>query len=329
MDRSNWISSLKKYEGGDSGKSLFQLMLTLFCYSLLVSSMFYLVYTGKPYWISLLLAVPAAGFHIKTFIIMHDCGHNSYFKNPGLCTLTGRICGLITFTPYYDWRRSHAIHHASVSNLDKRGIGDVWTLTVEEYRSSPVIKKMIYRIFRNPVFLFGIAPVFLFLIIMRFPHDNMSRKELKSILLTDLMLGIIITALSLLFGFPVVLKVILPIVFLSTMGGVWLFYVQHQFENVYWAHSSVWSLEKAALNGSSYYKLPGIINWFSGNIGLHHIHHLNSRIPNYNLRKCFREIPQVKDIKPITFFHSIKLAFLNLWDEKSGKLINFRALRRI
>ncbi|MDA3957037.1 fatty acid desaturase [Oceanispirochaeta sp.] len=327
MNRSEWSAVLDSYEGGNAKRSIGQFIFTVSAYFSLMIVMFYLVYTGYPYWIALLVAIPAAGFHVKIFIILHDCSHNSYFHSQKACTAVGRICGLITFTPYYDWRRSHAIHHASVANLEKRGVGDVWTMTVEEYKSAGRFKKLIYRIFRNPLFLFGIAPAVLFLLISRFPRKNLTKKEFRSIILTDLVLASVITTLSLFTGLGVILKSILPIVILSSMWGVWLFYVQHQFKNVYWSHSTEWDYEKAALLGCSFYKMPGVLRWFSGNIGYHHIHHLNSRIPNYNLKKCYNEVPGVRNIKVMTLLGSVRSAFLQLWDESSGKMVSFRRLK--
>lgn len=328
MSKSDWISTLKNYEGGIVKKSVFQLSLTLGCYLSLLGLLFYLAYKGSSYWIILFLAIPTAGFHVKTFIIMHDCSHNSYFRKQKTCTFVGRVCGLLTFTPYYEWRRSHAIHHASVANLEKRGVGDVWTMTVEEYKESSLFKRFLYRVFRNPFFLFGFAPAILFLIIFRFPQGRVNKKELKSILLTDFFLAILVTVLSIYLGFLVYLKVYLPIVIMASIGGVWLFYIQHQFKHVYWAHNGDWNSEKAAMEGCSYYKLPVVLRWFSGNIGLHHIHHLNSRIPNYSLKKCYNSIPELQMITPMTMIQSLRSAFLYLWDEKSGMLVNYKILKR-
>ncbi len=320
-----WISSLKPFEGATVGKSVKQLTLTLSMYIVLIGLMVFIVASGYPYWIALLLSVPAAGFHVKTFIIMHDCGHNSYFRSQKVSAIVGRICAFLTFTPYYDWRRSHAIHHASVSNLEKRGIGDVWTMTVDEYRQSTFATRLKYRVYRNPFFLFILAPILLFLVVFRFPLRSTKKKCLWSVLLTDLALALLITAISLTLGFMVFLKVFLPVVVIASISGVWLFYIQHQFKNVYWAHTTKWDSVKAAMEGSSYYKLPALLRWFSGNIGYHHIHHLNSRIPNYNLKICYQEIPQVRDLTPITIRASLSSLFLSLWDEKSGKMVDFRS----
>ena len=327
MPEDEWIASLKLYVGADKRKSIRQFSLTLFLYAILVASMIFVVVTGRPYWMALCLALPAAGFHVKLFIIMHDCGHNSFFNSPKVCTWIGRICAVITFTPYFDWRRTHARHHATVSNLENRGVGDVWTMTLEEFRSSSKWKRFRYRLFRNPVFLFLIAPTLQFLLGFRFPLRDTNRKSLWSVLYTDLFLGVIIGIYAFTIGITAYLKVILPVTFLAGIAGFWLFYIQHQFRKVYWAHNRDWDSLRAAMEGSSFYKLPGVLRWFSGSIGFHHIHHLNSRIPNYKLRKCNAEIPEVREITPITIHASLRSLFLHLWDEESGELVRFGSLR--
>lgn len=291
--------------------------------------MILMVLSGLPYWAVLLAALPTAGIYVRLFILMHDCGHGSFFRSTRACTIVGGICGVLTFTPYYDWRRTHAIHHATVSNLEKRGVGDVWTMTVDEYRSSPLRVRLKYRIYRNPIFLLGIAPTLLFIISFRIPRRDMNRRCQISVLLTDLALALIITALGLTVGFSIYLKVMIPIFLIASIGGVWLFFIQHQYKNVYWSDTQNWDMVRAALEGSSFYKLPGLFRWFSGNIGYHHIHHLNPRIPNYNLRRCYREIPEVREITPITVRISLRSMFLQLWDDKTRQLVNFRKVKMI
>lgn len=328
MDKNKWISLLKVYEGASTKKSILQFVITSTLYVSLMLIMIQLQFFGVPYWIILLLSIPTAGFHIKLFIIMHDCGHHSFFHSTKACTFIGRICATMTFTPYYDWRRSHAIHHATVSNLDKKGTGDVWTMTVTEYMNSSTWRKMRYRVFRNPFFLFFIAPIFLFLIVYRLPHKRMSVKEIKSVMLTNVALGGMITILSFLIGFFNYIRIIFPVVLLASIFGIWLFYLQHQFINVYWSDTLHWSSFKAAMEGSSFIKLPSVMRWLSGNIGYHHIHHLDPRIPNYKLKLCYDEIPDLREITPITIRSSFRLLFLYLWDESSGTLVNIGKLKK-
>lgn len=327
MNKSPLKSLLKPFEKALPGKSFGQLVLTLGLYILFFAGMIFLLEAGVSYWIILLLSILTAGLHVKIFIIMHDCGHQSYFRTTRANNITGRLCGWITYTPYYDWRHAHAIHHATVANLEKRGIGDIWTMTVEEYQNAGPWTKGIYRLFRNPLFLFTIAPIFQFFVLSRFPHKNTSRKDLFSILLTDLSLAVVFLVFHFTLGIQTYLMVLLPVMLIASSFGVWLFFVQHQFEEVYWARDKDWELEMAAMAGSSYYKLPAVLRWFSGNIGFHHIHHLSSKIPNYNLKKCYDRIPALQKVKPINFRYSLKSLFLNLWDEHTGKMVNARSLR--
>jgi omega-6 fatty acid desaturase (delta-12 desaturase) len=323
-----WLFSLKLYEGADNKRSILQLTITLILYFILITAMFYLVIYNYPYSVVMLAAFPAAGLHVKIFIILHDCCHNSYFNSPRVCSIIGHICGIITFTPFYDWQKSHGIHHASVSNLEKRGVGDLWTMTVDEYRSSSLPRRIQYRVYRNCLFLFGVAPLLLFLVIYRLPHKNMRRKDMISIVFTDVMIVLIITGFYFTTGILIYLKVFFPVITIASISGMWLFFIQHQFKTVYWAHSGNWDPVRAAMEGSSFYNLPGILRWFSGSIGYHHIHHLKPRIPNYRLRKCYNEIPVLRDITPISIFAGLRSLFLYLWDEKSGELVNFSVLRK-
>lgn len=326
MKKPEWLSVLKPYEGGVNRKSIIQLSINLFSFLAIIALMFVITLKGFPYWLIILLSFPAAGFQVRIFIIMHDCGHNSFFNNTKACSVVGIICGIITFTPYNDWRKSHAVHHATVSNLDKRGSGDIWTMTVSEYKIATSFTKFKYRIFRNPLFLFGMAPLFLFLVLQRFPHRNIRKKELISVLFTDFILTIMIIAMIFTVGIMTYLKVFLPIVFIAFTSGTWLFYVQHQFKKVYWEKSDQWDRIKAALKGSSFYKLPIILRWFSGNIGYHHIHHLSPKIPNYNLPACFKNIPELRKVIPLTIGKSFRSLFLSLWDEQKREMINFKSI---
>ena len=241
----------------------------------------------------------------------------------------GTIVGSLVFTPYDYWHRSHAIHHKTVGNLDKRGNGDVWTLTTDEYKELSGKQKFIYRLYRHPIILFAIGPFFLFVLWFRFPRKSMNPAEQNSIYITNLILLIIISGLILLMGWKAYLMIQLPIIYFATMGGVWLFYLQHQFEDVIWSREVEWDYKKMALEGSSYLKFPKLLQWFSGNIGFHHIHHLSPRIPNYNLERCHKENEMFSAVKPVTLLPSLLTLKLRLWDEKVGQLISFRHFRKL
>ncbi len=327
IDNQSWIKVISKYNRPDIRKSIWQIINSLGPYIIL----WYLMYLSLDisYWITIGLSFFAAGFLVRIFIIFHDCGHGSFFKSARANTIIGIILGSLTFTPHDHWHREHAIHHKNVGNLDKRGNGDVWTLTVEEYLQLSPGKKFIYRLYRNPVFLFGIAPFFLFVVLLRFTKKSMKSSERKSVYITNLILLAYISGLILLLGWKAFLLIQLPVVYLSTVAGVWLFYVQHQFDEVIWSREDMWNYSRMALEGSSYLKFPKILQWFSGNIGFHHIHHLSPKIPNYKLEKCHRENKIFGGIKPVTFIPSLHTMSLRLWDEKMGQLISFRRFRKL
>jgi len=292
--------------------------------------LWYLMYLLRPvsWWLVLPLAVLAGALLVRVFIIFHDCGHGSFFKSPAANALVGFLAGILTFTPYYHWRWEHAIHHANAGDLDKRGTGDVWTMTVQEYLEASRWKKFAYRLSRNPFVLFVIAPLFLFVVLQRVPSTKANARERHSVYAMDLAILGMALSLSLVFGFTAYVVIQLIILMVAGGAGVWMFYVQHQFEDVYWERGENWSFTAAALQGSSFYKLPRILQWFSGNIGFHHIHHLSPRIPNYNLEKCHKADPLFQQVKPVTFLSSLKSIKFRLWDEKGRKLVGFRHLRK-
>jgi omega-6 fatty acid desaturase (delta-12 desaturase) len=316
-----WMEIVSRYNSPDLRKSWWQIINSVGPYIILWVAM---IYTLKvSYLLTLLLAVFAAGFMVRIFIIFHDCGHGSFFKSKRFSKIVGIITGLIVFTPYHKWHYEHKIHHQTVGNLEKRGTGDVMTLTKNEYLNLSLFRRLYYRIYRNPVVLFVIAPILLFTVAQRFTRKNMSLREKIYVHLSTLSLAAAITLIMLLVGWKTFLLIQIPILFIATGHGVWLFYVQHQFRHVVWTNSENWDYKTVALKGSSLFKLPPILNWFTGNIGYHHIHHLSPLIPNYNLKKCNDENSIFRDIKPITFFSAFESLLLRLWDEKRQMLIKF------
>ncbi len=324
-DRPAWQKIVARYQNPDNLRSWWQVINTLVPYLTLLVLM--ALSLRVSYWLTLLLSIPAAGFMIRTFIIFHDCGHGSFFRSKRLNDTVGIITGILTFTPYQRWRHDHAVHHATVGDLDRRGRGDVWTLTVSEYLALSPWKKLAYRVARNPLIMFTVGALGVFLIGHRFVSPKSGKRERNSVYLTNLILLGIVLLMSFTIGLKAYLLVQLPVMLLGTSVGVWLFYVQHQFDGVYWARHSRWDYLTAAMKGSSYYKLPGVLQWFTGNIGYHHIHHINSRIPNYNLPKCHNEHPMFQNVNTLTLVSSMRSLFLNLWDEETGKLVGFGALR--
>lgn len=279
------------------------------------------------YWITLALAVPAAGFMVRTFIIFHDCGHKSFFRQARWNEIVGFITGLFTFTPYHTWHHSHNKHHATVGNLDRRGVGDVMTMTAEEFRAASAGRRIFYRIYRNPLVMFVIAAPLIFILRNRVFTKKMLRREKWNIVWTNLSLIGIIGGTGLLIGFKALIMIQAPVFYLASVWGVWLFYVQHQYIYVNWYRDAAWDFETVALNGCSYYKLPRLIQWFSGHIGFHHIHHLGARIPNYKLEQCHRENPLFVGVPPVTFRRSLQSLSLRVWDEGKNKLVGFREAR--
>jgi len=281
------------------------------------------------WWLTLPLAALAGAFLVRIFIILHDCGHGSFFKSRTANAIVGSIAGVLTFTPYYQWTRTHSLHHATSGDLDRRGPGDIWTMTVQEYLEASRWKRFAYVLARNPVVLFLVAPLYIFLIDQRFSSRIANPRERRSVIWMNLSLLGMAVALSALFGLKAYLVIQLIVVGVAATAGVWLFYVQHQFEGVYWERRNEWDYTAAALKGSSFYKLPALLQWFSGNIGFHHIHHLSPRIPNYNLARCHRADPLFQSVRPITLFGSLKSATYRLWDEQRGRLVGYRRLREL
>jgi omega-6 fatty acid desaturase (delta-12 desaturase) len=281
------------------------------------------------YWLSLLLAVPAAGFLVRLFMIQHDCSHGAFFRYRHANDWIGRIIGVLTLTPYGFWRRTHAMHHASSGNLGRRGFGDVDTLTVEEYRTRSRWGRLRYRLYRHPFIMFGIGPAYLFLLQHRLPVGMMRNgwQPWLSTMATNFAIALIAAILIWFIGVKAFLLVHLPIMLLASSIGVWLFYVQHQFEQTTWESDEDWKLHDAALHGSSHYDLPALLRWFTANIGVHHVHHLCSRIPYYRLPRALRDYPELRGLGRLTLLQSFRCVRLVLWDETQRRLVSFREAR--
>ncbi len=323
-----WVASLSRFETTREPRAAWQLANTLIPYLGLLALMTWTVRSGVSYWITLALAVPAAGFMVRLFILFHDCVHGSFVRSPRLRRLLGRTLGVLVFTPFGHWGHSHLGHHVTSGDLDRRGIGDVAMLTVDEYRALPRGKRLLYRLTRDPLLMLLVGPLVAFLIVQRIPPRNGERRLVASVWWTNLAVACVVAAASFAFGFGTYLKVQLPVLYLGGMGGVWLFFVQHQFVPTYWVRRSEWSPLAAALEGSSYYKLPKVLQWFSGNIGIHHVHHLRPRIPNYRLQECLDATPELRRIEPLTIRRSLKSLRVHLWDESASRYVTFRAAAR-
>ncbi len=328
-ERPEWVLKLKEYEKADARKAAFQLANTIIPYFALLALMYLTMRVDLPIWVTLLIAVPAGGFLVRLFILFHDCTHGSFLPTQRGVRILGTLIGFLTFTPFADWRHAHGVHHSTAGNLDRRGLGDVWTMTVDEYDAAPRFRRFLYRFFRNPFVMFGLGPIFMFVLVQRVPTRNAKRAQVRSVILTDLAIGAIATVGILTLGLKAYLILHFVPFLIAGSAGIWLFYVQHQFDPSYWARNDEWGSMEAALEGSSYYKLPAVLQWFSGNIGLHHVHHLRPRIPNYNLTRCLREIPELQLKDPLTIKRSLKSVRLNIWDESKRELISFWALDRL
>ena len=322
-EHSRWQTIVAQYAKPDLTRSLWQVANSLIPYFVLWGLMIWSLQFS--YWITLALSIPAAGFLMRIFIIFHDCGHGSFFKSQKANDILGRITAFLHFTPYYRWKHDHAIHHATAGDLDRRGTGDLYTMTVKEYLIAPRWWKIVYRVTRHPLVLLGLSPLIVFLIVHRIPPAK-GRREISSVWWTNIMLVVVIALVCWLIGWKTYVLVQLPILWISSTIGIWLFYVQHNFDPTYWEGHEAWEFVKAGLQGSSFYKLPLLLQWFTGNIGFHHIHHLSSRIPNYNLPKCYEENP-IFHVKPLTLRASLKSLSLRLYDEERKMMIGWEGLK--
>lgn len=314
---------LARYRGSSNARGAFELAITAVPFVIIWALIWAALDHG--YWIGLLLVAPAAGFLVRLFMIQHDCGHGSFFRSRTVNDWIGRAISVATLTPYDLWRQSHARHHASSGNLDNRGIGDIDTLTVREFLARPRWRQILYRLYRHPVVMFGIGPSYLFILRHRLPIGMMRNgwKPWASTMGTNVAVAILVAAMIRLVGLGPFLLVHLPVTVLAASIGVWLFYVQHQFEDTSWSRDEAWSFHEAALQGSSHYHLPGILRWFTANIGVHHVHHLCSRIPCYRLPDVLRDHPQLAAVGRITLLQSLQCVRMALWDEERCRLVSF------
>ena len=322
--RDEWRAVVAKYQRPSLWRSLWQIVNTFIPYFALLYVMY--LSLAYSYWLTLGLAVVAGGLLLRVFIIFHDCCHGSFFASRKANDILGMIAGFLVFTPYNRWRYEHAVHHATSGDLDHRGIGDVYTMTVNEYRNASRLDRLKYRLFCHPIVLLGIGPLYIFLISHRFCRRESSRKERLNVYATNIALLALMMVMASTIGLQQYVLIHLPVILVAATVGVWFFYVQHQFEDAYWEHNETWDFATAALQGSSYFKLPKVLQWFSGNIGLHHIHHLSARIPNYYLQKCHDETPFFQNAHIITLGSSLKTLSFHLWDEEQRKMISFRQL---
>ena len=323
-----WTRLLACYREPSHGRSLFEIAVTFVPFALLWLLSWAAVHFG--YWqLSLLLAIPSAAFLVRLFMIQHDCGHGSFFRNRRINDGVGRVIGVLTMTPYDAWRRAHASHHATSGHLDRRGIGDIDTLTVREFNALSAWGRARYRAYRHPLVMFGIGPAYLFFLQNRLPSRPIKDgwQSWLSAMATNLAIAALCAVLIWFVGAGTFALVHLPIALLAASAGVWLFYVQHQFEETFWARGEDWDRHEAALRGSSHYVLPGVLRWFTANIGVHHVHHLCSGIPYYRLPRVLDNYPDLSGMNRLTLAQSLRSVRLVLWDETQRRLVSFREAR--
>ena len=327
IDARQLARNLSKYREPHAGRSAFELGVTIGPFVILWILMW--MSLEWSYWLSLLLAIPTAAFLVRLFMIQHDCGHGAFLGRRASNDWVGRALSVLTFTPYDYWRRSHAIHHATSGNLDQRGIGDINTLTVREYLALPWWGRLGYRIYRHPITMFGFGPAYLFILQFRLPIGLMRKgwQPWLSTMATNVMIGLIAGVMIWAVGFTDFLAVQIPIIVFAASAGVWLFFVQHQFDETSWASNEQWDVHRLALHGSSHYDLPPVLRWLTANIGMHHVHHLSSRIPFYRLPQVLRDHPELSSVGRLTPLESLKCVRLVLWDEADQRLIPFSELR--
>ena len=324
----DWVKNLPRYDKPNLGLAIEQLVGTFVPYFLLLSLMFVTIRLGVSYWATFVLALMAVPFYMRIFIFFHDCGHGSFFRNRRANTILAYVCGILTFTPFEQWRHDHALHHASVANLDRRGRGAIRLMTVDEYLGSSRPQRIKYRLYQNPLIMFGLGYFYTFIILYRFPHLDDDRKRRLSVFFTDLAIAAIVVTAWYFIGIREYLLIQMPTALIAGTLGVWIFYIQHNFPGTYFARQKDWDHLTASLRGASYYKLPPILQWATGNIGFHHAHHVRPRIPNYNLPKCYAETRELH-VRGLTLRRSLEALFLSLWDEDKKKLVSFRDIKEL
>jgi acyl-lipid omega-6 desaturase (Delta-12 desaturase) len=324
-ERAPWRDVLAPYARPRLGRSLLDIATSVVPY-LALSLLMYLA-LDVSYLLVLAIAVPTAGFLLRTYIIFHDCAHGSFLPSKRANVWLGVALGLVVYHPFLSWRHSHAVHHATAGDLDRRGVGDVLTLTVAEYQASPWRRRLGYWLFRHPLVMFGIGPIWALMVQPRLVGPSARPRIRRSVIATNIALAALVGAICLLVGWREYLLVQMPTALLAGSAGVWLFYVQHQFEDTYWQSADDWSYADAALQGSSYLKLPKLLQFFTGNIGLHHVHHLSTRIPNYNLQRAHDRNPIFHDVPTLSLWDGLRAVRLKLWDEDRGRLVTFAEAR--
>jgi acyl-lipid omega-6 desaturase (Delta-12 desaturase) len=320
-----WRKVVAPYEQASLRRAALDLATSALPYLALTVAMYLLLDVSV--WITLALAIPASGFLLRTFIVFHDCTHGCFMPTKRGNLWVGRLTGFLVFQPFANWRHTHAVHHGTAGDLDRRGTGDVPTLTLEEYVSSSPKERLRYRLFRNPLVMFGLGPIWSLMIGPRIWSRKMRPRRLRSVLVTNVAFAVVLGAIWWFVGFEAWLLVQMPAAIFAGTAGVWLFYVQHQFEDVYWEGGEQWSYADAALRGSSYLKLPRVLQFFTGNIGVHHVHHLSARIPNYNLQRAHDENPIFHDVPVLTLRDGLRSTRLKVIDPHSGRLLTWSEVR--
>jgi acyl-lipid omega-6 desaturase (Delta-12 desaturase) len=325
QDTKNLRKHTAPYEKPELKSSIWQIVNTIGPFLLV----WFLAYKSLTisYWLTLALAVIGSGLLTRIFIIFHDCCHHSFFKSRRANKIVGTITGILTVFPYDQWAHSHSVHHATSSNLDKRGTGDIWIMTIDEYLEAPTKTKIAYRLYRNPFVMFVLGPIYIFLILNRFNRKGARRKERINTYITNISIVGLIALMCWAIGWEAFLLVQGPIFLISGIAGIWLFYVQHQFEDTYFEHDDEWEYVRAAVEGSSYYKLPKVLQWMTGNIGFHHVHHLSPRVPNYKLEEVHKNSEPLQHAQTLTISTSLQSLKMHLWDEQGKRFIGFKDLK--